>query len=365
MSILNNSNFVLTRYLYIKDEVKIALVLCLLEKQREQSLFWAYELYYSGFREELFEFLWIIYFDFFALLNPSFEAYFLKKEKEWKQTSDAILVAVIVENLLIRPFNSNVFIVRHSIPDVKSELSKSCLSCHLNDYRPIAEFINETKEPLEQIYDKIISQFKLEDSQKEKKSKNFKSIIKNKQSMSRQILLSRAMILSTNKTKGRNLYIHVEPSEIVVYETCEDPEIKPYRMLNKVCLFGTNDLNHLHLFPLARSLVTDLKELYHNNWLFYASFSPIWLSRIQQYDGYCDYKEQKVIFKNEDQEESFYNKYNYEPDEQSIELKHKTIPELIEQPNVNILNLFQNINTGCNVIGMNIIKIETINVHLK
>lgn len=353
MSLLKQNTLILTRYLYIKDEVEISLLVSLLEKHREQSLFWAYELYYSGFCEELFEFLWIIYFDFFASLNPSFEVYFLKKEKEWSQTRDAILVAVIIENLLMRPFNSDVYILRNSeyIKDqsVSDDLSKWI---KLKDYRSLAEFILDVNngESLEQIYENMLGEYG--DLQKEKRIKQFKTMTKRKQTMSRQILLSRIMSLFTsNMPKGRNLYMHVEPCEIVVYETCDDPEIKAYRVLSKVCLFGTNDNNQLHLFPLARSLVTNLKELYHNDWLFYASFSPIWLSRIQQYNGFCDYERKQVIFQNEDQEESFYDKYNYEPDDQPSELKHKTIPEIgLEQSN--IVDIFRHFQDKYNKNGL-------------
>ena len=37
-------NFVFTRYLYEKDEVKLALLIALLNK-KEEAIFWAYELY--------------------------------------------------------------------------------------------------------------------------------------------------------------------------------------------------------------------------------------------------------------------------------------------------------------------------------
>uniref|UniRef100_A0A6C0E2A7 Uncharacterized protein n=1 Tax=viral metagenome TaxID=1070528 RepID=A0A6C0E2A7_9ZZZZ len=348
MSMLKPNTLVLTRYLYIKDEVEAALLVSLLEQDREQSLFWAYELYYSGFCEELFEFLWIIYFDFFASLNPSFEVYFLKKEKEWKQESNAIFVAIIIENLLIRPFNSDVYILRNSQYSKSDPVSDNLKKwIKNNDYSSLANFILHinNSESLEQIYDKTINEFEsiYGDLQKEKRIKQFKSIVKRKQTLSKHILLSRVMSLFINNTpKGRNLYMHVEPCEIVLYETCDDPEIKPYRLLNKVCLFGTNDHAQLHLFSLARALVKNLTELYHNDWLFYASFSPIWLSRIQQHGGSCEYEATKVIFQNEDQEELFYNKYNYETDEQSMELKQKTIPEIgLEQP-TDILCHFQN-----------------------
>ena len=72
---------VFTQYLYIKDEVRIALLVSILNK-KEDAIFWAYELYYSGFQEELLDLIWKIYYDFFATLNPSYEHYLTKKHKE-------------------------------------------------------------------------------------------------------------------------------------------------------------------------------------------------------------------------------------------------------------------------------------------
>ena len=77
---LPGSNLVLTRYLYIKDEVKLALLISILNKS-DDAIFWAYELYYSGFKLELYEYIWKIYYDFFATLNPCFELYLNKTLK--------------------------------------------------------------------------------------------------------------------------------------------------------------------------------------------------------------------------------------------------------------------------------------------
>ena len=75
------SDLVFTQYLYIKEEVRIALLVSILNKS-DDAIFWAYELYYSGFKYELLNLIWKIYYDFFATLNPAYEAYLLKKYKE-------------------------------------------------------------------------------------------------------------------------------------------------------------------------------------------------------------------------------------------------------------------------------------------
>jgi len=75
---LPGSDLVFTQYLYIKEEVRIALLVSILNKSND-AIFWAYELYHSGFKYELLNLIWKIYYDFFATLNPAYEAYLLKK----------------------------------------------------------------------------------------------------------------------------------------------------------------------------------------------------------------------------------------------------------------------------------------------
>ena len=70
------SDLIFTRYLYIKDEVQISLLVSILNKN-DDAIFWAYELYYSGFKKELLNIIWKIYYDFFVTLNPTFEIYLL------------------------------------------------------------------------------------------------------------------------------------------------------------------------------------------------------------------------------------------------------------------------------------------------
>ena len=69
-----------TRYLYVKEEVKLSLILCILNK-KDEAIFWAYELYYSGFKSDLIHLFWSMYYDFYYTLNPSFEKYLKQKLK--------------------------------------------------------------------------------------------------------------------------------------------------------------------------------------------------------------------------------------------------------------------------------------------
>jgi hypothetical protein len=61
----NKSDIILTRYLYVKDEVLFSLWKSILLKNIDEALFWGYELYYSGFQEETFVLLMKLYYEFY------------------------------------------------------------------------------------------------------------------------------------------------------------------------------------------------------------------------------------------------------------------------------------------------------------
>lgn len=371
---LPGSNLVLTRYLYIKDEVKLALLISILNKS-DDAIFWAYELYYSGFKIELYDYIWKIYYDFFATLNPCFELYL---NKTLKHQTDFLenpkLVSTIVQNLLIRPFNTDIFLLRticnmfeiecNNI-NPKSDITKLAkitsnfyeqLTNWINnkDFKSIAQyilncisFVSEKENSdtiLYTIYSHIIDIFTNTNIYNVKLSKNklLKEFIiardrlnntapahlPNTQYQKRVILLSKILTLVSLKeklVKGKNFYIIIEPEEIIPYDTKEAHSmgIKHYRVLDIVRSCGIDDLKHMVLFKLERDTLgpdeehVKIKDIYFNKWLYHASFSPIWFNRIKQYRGYVDYKTRSVEFVDEDVLQMFYNKYGYEPDEQS------------------------------------------------
>lgn len=335
---MNSDSFILTRLLYVKDEVVISLRMSILQKKKEDSLFWAYELYYSGFEEELFQIIWTIYFDFFATLNPLFESYILKKENEWnsEEKSDTI-IGLLIENLLIRSFNTDIFMLSHTQENNEKsneniteknviEWITSTSTSISNNYQQIAQYIftkniEETEPMIRTVFKKINAEIKIK-----KLNKFSNPDIMKKQLLSRIV----GYYSQSNHSKGKQFYLKIEESKIEPFKLKELCSIKPYRFLTQYCTKGTNDHGYLSLFAstLIRNQLQDIKTAYHNDWLYYASFSPIWLHRIQQYNGIRDNEKKQIVFPNEDREEEFYNRWNYEPDEQPRELKQKTIPEI-------------------------------------
>jgi len=336
-----------TRYLYLKDEVELSLMISLLNK-KESAIYWAFELYYSGFEEELFQHLWKIYYDFYYTLNPSFQEYFVKKYKEWEKVSTKErdrIVALIVGDLLIRPHNLEVFMLRQAVNYTKEEflLPKSIEQLlESRNYLQIADFI------LEKNSVNIISTFKETiaffskkgiKTDEDKIIKRWKKLAGYLQIDPKIQLLAFIMHNFSQLSEikmGKKLYISVEQHDIVIYETIfkgEETNYRAYKILPLAYLYAIDEDKCLGLFQLERNkiLMDDpdgLRKIYWYNWEYYASFSPVWLERIQKCKGKHNHETKRVEFP-EDEEidwpEEFYSQYGYEPDEQKREVQGKSI----------------------------------------
>ena len=345
----NLPDLVFTRYLYIKEEVCIALLVSILNKS-DDAIFWAYEFYYSGFKHEFFNLIWKIYYDFFATLNPAFEVYLLKKHKEWLNTngenSDCQdkLVSSIIQTLLFRPFNTDMFLLRNicekfdidisytkeitTLDDLKDNMIQWVSN---TDLRSIAQWIlnlNNNKIKLVDIYDICLDIFN--NLTKSKLMKEFISDL-NLNITPNIILLSKIITLFSNKAKlkkGKNMYISVDSEDIIQYKTIiGDNNILAYQILKKACICGIDDFKHLSLFKLTRNKY-NLQEIYWYHWEYYVSFSPIWLKRIQQFGGYRDYSKRQLLFVEKPDDillQEFYKLYGLEPDEQKLDIQNKSI----------------------------------------
>jgi len=348
---LPDSDLVFTRYLYVKDEVRIALLVSILNKS-DDAVFWAYELYHSGFSNELFTFIWQIYYDFFYTLNPSFEVYLLKKQKE--QCSDRF-VSSLIQDLLIRPFNTDVFFLKSICANFEIEINyyskitnKSDLECNLNqwidtnDYRSLSQwFLNENKMfNITEVYSICLDIFE-KNGLKLNKPNLMKVFINASQLeiKSNVILLSKVMSLFSVKEdlkKGRNLYMNVEAEDIIPYDTIT--ETKHYQTLEKAYMCGIDDLKYLGLFKLIRRKY-NIKDKYWFHWLYHASFSPVWSNRIREYGGYVDYIKKQVVFTSDDLFDEFHELYGYEPDEQKKVTQEKSIMDIKKINNWKQFNL--------------------------
>lgn len=323
--------FIFTRYLYIYDEVKIGLLTSLLNR-KESALFWAFELYYSGFEEELIDLLWKIYYMFYFTLNPGFQEYFSAKYAELDGVNNPKFIATIVENLMLRPYNCDVFFLL-SFKQSDASQCDEYLQCIL---------ISKTRKNIQEIIQSVLKDCSLDEKKKTRYLKKWKTITNPVVNVERMRLIATAYVvhlisLERGLSMGKNMYVTIEPEKLVSYETIlydtdERTNNRAYKILPLAYIYSIDEDNYLSLFPLERNRMESVKDCYWYNWEYYASFSPVWKKRIEKYGGVLNEERKRVVFEDgSDEEEMFYQQYNYEPDEQKMEVQRKSIQNLVNE----------------------------------
>ena len=321
-----SKDFIFTRYLYEKEEVELALTFALLNKKEEEALFWAYELYYSGFQTDLIQLLWDIYYQFYASMNPAFYVYLLKKTTHIEEfEKDSRILGCIINNLLTRPFNLDTFTLRQMYVDkndiieniFKGTTDKGTTDKGINfELLKLFDFTQTDKK----LFDQFVNYFELDNTK-------MKKIIYNKNIPvdTKTILISYILYHygeKMNKRMGKKIYVQTMPEELVIYETiqvnlnCKEenkliPILPAYKILPLVCLFPINGSQYLHLFKLKRE-TQDIRQAYLNDWVKYVVNTPIWIKRMEEFE----------------EEEDYYQNFNYEPDEQKKETQDKSIQDI-------------------------------------
>jgi hypothetical protein len=335
---MNSPKITLTRYLYLKDEVEIALLMALLNKS-ESSLFWAFELYFSGFETDLWNLFWKIYYEFYAALNPTLESFILIKQNAFhalessEQEEKQKIIATIVNNMLIRKISLDVFMLRQINSQFEIDNSEESYNSILEnaDYEKIAKYVlEETREQeLKHTLEKTIAYFisKNIPLKQAKILKNYEKIqYKNKNIVVLSKILHYFCLLKGCKM-GKSRYVYVETDNLEKYDTVYNSKIDSRDILETVCIYGTNESGLLGSFNLRRESL-DIKKEYRLNWLYHASFSPLWSERIEKYGGELNHKAQKVLFDDE-RSDAFYDEFQYDPDEQTREVQEKNIPNIL------------------------------------
>jgi hypothetical protein len=332
---------IFTRYLYLRSDVGISLLSCILNKKTEQAVFWLMELYHSGFYSDAISILWRTYYEFYATLNPNFETHFLKKMQEVKTPEDEKnYILNMTKNLMIRPHNCDVFMLREIAANLTPEENTSEKVSLLklleeNRYEDIIRRVIDEDES--QVFSVAIDYFLgKENIIKKKKDALLTEYVKLSALFGvteKVIVVSRIMqyysILNKEKLKmGKGLYLTASLEEMNTHET--DQTTPGEDLLAKVVKYSPNEENYLSLFYgiFGKKEQNDLLKAYKTEWLYFASVTPVWSERIRAYDGVVNDEKRKVVFENEDNEQDFYIKYGYEPDEQEAAIVENNIPTM-------------------------------------
>ena len=112
---IEGSELIFTRYLYSKEDVMCSFFIALLNKETDEALFWAYEIYYSGFQEEIMEYVMRIFHEIYKKCNSSqFCEFVLNQYSKWlDNNADNTIIGTIVWNLSKSHYDLRQFIEKY------------------------------------------------------------------------------------------------------------------------------------------------------------------------------------------------------------------------------------------------------------
>ena len=343
-------SLVLTRYLYFLDECYYSLLFALTNKHTfNEVVFWASEIYYSGFKDGLIDFMWKVYYDFYAIQYPKYERKMEAKTRDLKLNSDFKDCLYILNLLYYSKVNHEVFLKRmlhakapscHFIGKSPVWLKEMCLeydltkkeqrylrSINKNKMQNILYYIYIIRKGQEQrIYNITVAYFsKIRGLSLTPKSLDSISY-KNK----KHIILALVCYLNRDEHQIQKKLIlkkfSFDMSSVMRHHA--EPCKRLYKTLTYKRHFGVNHL--IGLFSLKRNLHKNYKDIARQNWEFYAFQSPIWRQRFERFHAKPNMFSRTMEFINDDMLEEFYENYNYEFDEESLETQKKSIGDIDE-----------------------------------
>jgi hypothetical protein len=309
---------------------------CMLKQEDiEECYYWFYEYYQSGYEEESWQLLYKIYFDFYYLKNPKIMHKISKKHNKWKETKDVKLALWVIKNLFRFKKNYTVFLLRiyykhrnlevlEPMKELEGVQDKSLIMAIKQKKKNAVVFhlYKSSNEGLTELIEKVLETTI-------KTTKNY--------DITHQLL---AAIIKSFKisSKKKCYYKMVIEKEMVDILKSDEYENEVCKTLSKRRLYGISP--NIGCFNLDRDNV-DLNHIFWYHWEYYAYKCPIWRKRFDKYKITVSVDKELVDFNEEDDYEEFYEKYNYEPDEQKKEIQERSTA-VIEKSNIKtwINNIF-------------------------
>lgn len=275
---------VLTRHLYIKEEVEVSLLVSMLERTSlRECQFWLHELLGSGF--DVTHFIWKVFYDFYFEYHPKVEIYVFRKLQQWTKHGDPNQLRSIIRQLSHLSASPTVYRRRmagEEPPTLEALANGADVAAY---WEGASTYTDEAHRLLA-----MESQLRVPDND----------------------------LPETTYIIGGSF-----PSDIIA-----PTSLRP-----------DNVLKHVRRFPIRRdigALVPPRKfdpDAPFANWEYDAYETPCWKERFQAYGATPNHVSRRIEFPNDDQLEAFYEKYGYEPDEQSSatqQMSHAPIYDKIE-----------------------------------
>lgn len=387
--------FTYTAHLYEKEEVRKSLQTAIVKNNIKTNannnfeassnfneiLFWVFEYYTSGYEEECFEFIFQIFYDFFAVQNPKLESYIQKKYTSWKTLDNKhgdealSLVITILKNLTKRNITSYSFIVRHYFEKQKNKKSSPPIPTSEKEdvpefQTPYFEFLSTIKtqnlknliisienfniqqivynlvlcKNTNNVYTTLIKYYALKNRISTKQSLKTKDILETIKGQPykniNHIIITFILHMHTNE-ENINTSKQYKKNTIKELDYVKNTFFTPAKVIRKTL----QEKRHYGVYPIIGYNLprfstprdendTLMNYIYH--WEYYAYNCPIWKSRIEKCDGKPNKKTRTIEFPTEEQEDQFYEKYDYNHDEETFETQNKSV--LVEMEKSTLVN---------------------------
>lgn len=124
-------------------EVKQSLFLALLDHKPDEALYWTYELYYSGFKTEVYNYILMVYNTIYKKFNPSLQTYIDTKNQLWLDGNAADTdIGSIVYTMALRPY--------YLVDFVRMYLGANISSRSTDEHSAVRFIVNLTPEDIAQ-----------------------------------------------------------------------------------------------------------------------------------------------------------------------------------------------------------------------
>lgn len=373
----HRENLKLTRYLYLYDEVKYCLLLSIMAKSEfKEVLFWLSEMYESGFYEETWQYIFRLYYDLYHMKHPHFERFIVKQYVKWRENKEIKYLCKCVKNMYYKKYDTRLWyfsilskmfekssrkkpkikMFRGRAPSICQSfekkhwklirsLEKNCIGnvvYYMNSYDE-CEFLNVLEKYINLSYGYENESEDTEDIHSECVC-DMREIMKINQYYSNKkhrafveymcIIIPDTQIdedIGTTRIQGKkkkNIYILETNRDVEFFQGTCNSVTPVWKTLENRMLYPVH--KYIGVFHSSRFSVdnTTLKELYWYNWELMCFDCPLWRKRFDEYGASMirnDNGLYELVFKEDEKEDTFYDRYGYEFDEQTRETQSKVL----------------------------------------
>lgn len=334
---------IFTRYLYNADEVCYTFLECLIKNENlDECYFWIYEYFSSGFKEETWQFLWQVYYDFYALNYPRTKNNIIRNYKIFKKDEDFIHIMHVVKNLFRFVNKDDKKIIDYKIFMNRVYYSQKLVYLFKDkNYEDIEKYkckTNYEKLLVKSIIcncDKSIAYYLKKNIDNDRLGLLLKKVCKNEIKSNKYYKNKYHVLLFeilNNNNNGKYYYKREnnEMKNLICESDIPMSPIKLKSMFDISQIYKTLNFHrkysissHIGCFPLER-FNYNLNEMFWYHWEYFAYNAPLWKKRFDKFKIKINDEKKCIDFLDDDELDEFYDQYNYEPDEQSLETQQKS-----------------------------------------